>query len=67
MQPERYLPSTLDCFAKEESERYGELLSRLLLKKYPQIKHESLHLGELLNWKFWPVFIKVYCECISIG
>lgn len=35
------------------------------MRQYPQLDKKDLQvtLGDLLNWSYWPIFIKIYCMC----
>ena len=46
----------------EESLRYGQLFGRILQKKYPQLNEGmiDISLDDLLDWPYWPDFIKLY-------
>ena len=57
--------TNLDSLASVKSRRVGILFGRLLLRKYPQIEHKELidiSLDDLLNWSYWPNFIKIYSK-----
>ena len=57
--------TNLDSLASVKSRRVGTLFGRLLVRKYPQIEHRELidiSLDDLLNWSYWPNFIKIYSK-----
>jgi len=47
-----------------ESRRVGELLGRILKKRYPDLKKNlkniTISFDDLLGWNLWPNFIQIY-------
>ena len=55
-----------DKFLSMNSERVGSLFGRLLKKQYPQLEFQStlsVSLDDLLEWSYWPSFIKIHSMC----
>ena len=54
----------IEELAKKESIRIGNLIGRILVKKYPLAPSDTFEVivDELIEWDFWPCFLKISCE-----
>ena len=59
--------SQINELVEKESERIGKLTSQILIKKYPNSASNIYRVSfdDLMNWEFWPCFIKIYCKFTS--
>jgi len=64
MQPAKYAEQDFEKLATTESAHIGKLLGGLLKKKYPHlhpdIEQVTISFDDLLQWRLWPNFIKLY-------
>ena len=64
MQPAKYAEQDFETLATKESAHIGRLLGSLLKKKYPDlhpdIEQVTISFDDLLQWRLWPNFIKLY-------
>ena len=54
----------IEELAQNGSIRIGNLISRILVKKYPSRADSKYEVtfDELIEWDFWPCFIRISCE-----
>ena len=54
----------MEMLLRKNSTKVGNLFGRLLEKKYPQLNQSGfmISLDDLLNWSFWPSFIKIFSK-----
>jgi len=58
--PGRYATNEeFERVAATESRHVGELLGRILRKRYPGLT-ETISIEDLLGWNLWPNFIQIY-------
>ena len=64
MQPAKSAEHDFERLAAKESAHIGKLLGDLLKKKYPDLHPDielvSISFDDLLQWRLWPNFIKLY-------
>ncbi len=65
MQPTMHKAKELEELAASHSKLMGQVLGTLLKKKYPQWSSDKddLTLDDLLNWHYWPAFIRIHGTC----
>ena len=54
----------MEMILSKNSTKVGSLFGRLLEREYPQLNQPSfvISLDDLLNWSFWPSFIKTFSK-----
>ena len=70
MQPAKSAEHDFERLAAKESPRIGKLLGDLLKKMYPDLHPDmeqvSISFDDLLQWRLWPNFIKLYGKLTSV-
>ena len=56
----KYAESSLHKLEAVDSKHLSTLLGDMLEKKYPNFNPDSFDIDNILDWKLWPGFIKLY-------